>query len=100
MRAIKALGLQPKRTIRMVLFTGEEQGQVGSREYVKQHESELGKISAVLADDSGAGRLSTIRLNQNFAAHRLVDLVLAPMGELISRTWDGPVLRERLRVLQ
>ena len=82
MRAIKALGLQPKRTIRMVLFTGEEQGQVGSREYVKQHESELGKISAVLADDSGAGRLSTIRLNQNFAAHRLVDLVLAPMGEL------------------
>lgn len=82
MRAIKALGLRPKRTIRMVLFTGEEQGQIGSREYVKRHQSELRKISAVLADDSGAGRLSTIRLNQNFAAHKMVDTVLAPMGEL------------------
>jgi carboxypeptidase Q len=82
LRAIKALGLRPKRTIRLVLFTGEEQGQVGSREYVKKHQSELGKISAVLTDDSGTGRLSTIRLNQNFAAHKLVDAVLAPMGDL------------------
>ncbi len=82
LRALKALGLQPKRTIRMVLFTGEEQGQVGSREYVRRHQSELGKISAVLTDDSGAGRVSTIRLNQNFTAHKLVDTVLAPMGDL------------------
>src|SRR5690349_19129147 len=65
LRAIKAVGLRPKRTIRMVLFTGEEQGEAGSREYVKQHQSELDTISAVLADDSGTGRLSTIRLNQN-----------------------------------
>ena len=81
-RAIKALGLQPKRTIRIVLFSGEEQGLVGSREYVRRHEAELGKISAVLADDTGTGRLSTVRLNQNFAAHKLVDTVLAPMREL------------------
>jgi Zn-dependent M28 family amino/carboxypeptidase len=66
----------------MVLFTGEEQGQVGSQEYLKQHQSELDKMSAVLADDSGTGRLSTIRLNQNFAAHKLVDTVLAPMRDL------------------
>jgi carboxypeptidase Q len=82
LRAIKAVGLRPRRTIRMVLFTGEEQGQVGSREYVKQHQSELDKISAVLADDSGTGRVSTIRLNQNFAAHKLVDTVMAPMTDL------------------
>ena len=81
-RAIKALGLPPKRTIRVVLFTGEEQGQLGSREYVKQHKTELAKISAVLSDDTGTGKLSTIRLNQNFAAHKLVDTVLAPMRDL------------------
>jgi carboxypeptidase Q len=34
-RAIRALGLRPRRTIHIVLFTGEEQGEVGSREYVK-----------------------------------------------------------------
>lgn len=81
-RAIKVLGLRPRRTIRIVLFTGEEQGQMGSREYVKQHRAELPKISGVLADDTGSGRLSTIRLNQNFRAHKLVDTALAPMRDL------------------
>jgi carboxypeptidase Q len=55
-RAINALKLQPRRTIRIVLFTGEEQGEVGSREYVKQHQAEWNKISAVLADDTGTKR--------------------------------------------
>src|SRR5258708_40108215 len=62
-RAIKALGLRPKRTIRVVLFTGEEQGEVGSREYVKQHQGELSKFSPPLPTDSGPDRLPTIPLN-------------------------------------
>lgn len=37
MRIIKASGLQPRRTIRIALWTGEEQGLLGSRAYVKQH---------------------------------------------------------------
>jgi len=37
MRIIKTLGLQPRRTIRIALWTGEEQGLLGSRAYVKQH---------------------------------------------------------------
>jgi carboxypeptidase Q len=81
-RALKALGLRPWRTIRIVLFTGEEQGEVGSREYVKQHRAEWPKISAVLADDTSTARIETLRLNQNYAARKLVDTVLAPMGEL------------------
>ena len=36
-RALKKLGVKPKRTIRFVLFTGEEQGLNGSKAYVKQH---------------------------------------------------------------
>ena len=50
-RALKKLGVKPKRTIRFVLFTGEEQGLNGSKAYVKQHAEELGKISAVLVHD-------------------------------------------------
>jgi len=37
MRIIQTLGLQPRRTIRIALWTGEEQGLLGSRAYVKQH---------------------------------------------------------------
>lgn len=82
MRAIKAVGLRPKRTIRLVLFTGEEQGESGSREYVKQHRDEWPKISAVLADDTGTSRILTLRLHQNYAARQTVDLTLAPMQDL------------------
>ncbi len=40
-RIIKALNLQPRRTIRVALWTGEEQGLFGSRAYVKEHFGEL-----------------------------------------------------------
>ncbi|MEA2553215.1 MAG: hypothetical protein QOJ65_1391 [Fimbriimonadaceae bacterium] len=52
-RILMKVGAKPKRTIRFILWTGEEQGLFGSREYVKQHEAELPKISAVLVDDGG-----------------------------------------------
>ncbi len=53
-RILAATGAKPKRTIRFILFTGEEQGLLGSVEYVKQHESELDKIVAVLVEDGGS----------------------------------------------
>lgn len=55
-RAIKALGLQPRRTIRFVLFTGEEEGMVGSIAYVERHRAEMDKTVAALVMDIGAGR--------------------------------------------
>ncbi len=57
LRAMKALGLKPKRTLRVVLFSGEEQGLLGSRAYVKAHEAELKNVQAVLIDDLGSGRI-------------------------------------------
>ncbi|MBS1766728.1 MAG: M20/M25/M40 family metallo-hydrolase [Acidobacteria bacterium] len=57
LRAIKALGLQPKRTIRCVLFSGEEQGLLGSEAYVKAHAAELKQLQAVLIDDLGTGAI-------------------------------------------
>jgi hypothetical protein len=57
LRAMKAAGLKPRRTLRVVLFAGEEQGLLGSRAYVKAHEAELDRIQAVLIDDLGSGKI-------------------------------------------
>jgi carboxypeptidase Q len=53
-RAIKALNRPPRRTVRFVLFSGEEEGLLGSNAYVRQHQGDLAKIDAVLITDSGA----------------------------------------------
>ena len=48
-------GLRPERTLRFVLFTGEEEGLLGSRAYVRQHAAELSNIVSTFALDWGAG---------------------------------------------
>jgi Zn-dependent M28 family amino/carboxypeptidase len=57
-RAIKATGLLPRRTIRFVLFSGEEQGTIGSYEYTRAHRAELDKIRAMITFDAGSGRMT------------------------------------------
>ncbi|MFO0836625.1 MAG: M20/M25/M40 family metallo-hydrolase [Phycisphaerales bacterium] len=52
-RILMAVGAKPKRTIRFVDWSGEEQGLLGSAGYVVTHEAELPKISAVFVDDGG-----------------------------------------------
>lgn len=53
-RILAAAGVQPKRTIRFILWTGEEQGLLGSRAYVESlGDEERAKISAVFVDDGG-----------------------------------------------
>src|SRR5439155_19015745 len=47
----------PKRTLRFILFTGEEQGLHGSKEYVKQHQDDMAHTSACLVHDSGTGKV-------------------------------------------
>lgn len=56
-RILAKSGVQPKRTIRFVLFTGEEEGLHGSREYVKAHEDEMPKTSIAIVHDTGTGRV-------------------------------------------
>lgn len=62
-RAIEALHRAPRRTIRFVLFSGEEEGLLGSKAYVEQHLAELAKIDAVLVTDSGAEAASGWNVN-------------------------------------
>jgi len=53
-RAISALHRPPRRTVRFILFGGEEEGLLGSLAYAGAHSAEMAKIDAVLVTDSGA----------------------------------------------
>lgn len=56
LRAIKASGVKPRRTIRFILFSGEEQGLVGSRAYATAHRHELDRAAGVITYDEGTGK--------------------------------------------
>jgi carboxypeptidase Q len=56
LRAIKAAGLKPRRSIRFILFSGEEEGLLGSRAYSRAHRPELDKAAGVIIWDSGTGK--------------------------------------------
>jgi carboxypeptidase Q len=81
-RAMAKLDLKPKRTIRFVLFSGEEEGLVGSKKYVEAHKSDLEKISGILVHDTGTGRVISVGLHDNYQDFEILDQVLAPLGEL------------------
>jgi carboxypeptidase Q len=78
-RAIKATGLLPRRTIRFVLFSGEEQGTIGSFEYVKAHRVELDKVRAMITYDSGIGRVTGYSLGGRRDIEAGVREVLKPL---------------------
>ena len=63
-RILTAIGAKPRRTIRVALWSGEEQGLLGSRAYVREHfgtfedpKPEYAKLSAYFNMDSGTGRI-------------------------------------------
>lgn len=56
LRAIKASGLKPRRSIRFILFSGEEEGLLGSRAYATAHRPELDRVAGVIIWDSGTGK--------------------------------------------
>ncbi|HEY1482927.1 MAG TPA: M20/M25/M40 family metallo-hydrolase [Candidatus Acidoferrum sp.] len=75
-RAIKTSGLLPRRSIRFVLFSGEEQGTVGSYAYVKAHRAEMDKVRGMIVFDSGIGRVTGYSLG----GRRDID---APVREIL-----------------
>jgi hypothetical protein len=82
------LGLVPRRTIRVVLFTNEENGTRGAKAYAEQHGNELGKTVLALESDSGgfSPRGFVVGAHDHDAAKRLHDRMadlarlLAPLG--------------------
>ncbi|HJV20224.1 MAG TPA: M20/M25/M40 family metallo-hydrolase [Sediminibacterium sp.] len=95
MRIIKTLGIQPKRTIRIGLWSGEEQGLLGSRGYVKKtfadpatmqttgaHE----KFTSYFNIDNGTGKIRGIYLQGNEACRNIFTQWLAPFQDLDATT--------------
>jgi carboxypeptidase Q len=77
LRAIKVSGLKPRRSIRFILFSGEEQGLLGSRAYAVAHRPELDKAAGVIIFDSGTGKTTGLadggRNDLLDAARRLIE---------------------------
>jgi len=110
MRILNALKVQPRRTIRVALWTGEEQGEFGSYGYVKQHfgyvplseapdqiklpdflrkpagpvviKPEQSKISGYFNVDNGSGKIRGVYLQENAAIASIFQQWIAPLGDL------------------
>jgi carboxypeptidase Q len=81
-RVLAKCGVRPKRTIRFVLFTGEEQGLHGSKEYVKRHKDEMAKTSMAMVHDTGTGRVVGIGLQGRAAIKPILEKELVTLKEL------------------
>ncbi|HXG43816.1 MAG TPA: M20/M25/M40 family metallo-hydrolase [Gemmatimonadales bacterium] len=81
-RVIQASGLRPRRSIRFILFSGEEQGLLGSRAYAAAHESEADSIQAVLVLDNGTGMITGQALQGRDDLEQLWKDLLAPVASL------------------
>ena len=78
-RQIVALGDIPRRTIRIVLFSGEEQGLFGSLAYARAHREELDRFAAVAVFDLGTGRITGFSLGGREELRSLVQDALRPV---------------------
>ena len=91
MRILQAIGARPRRTIRIGLWGGEEEGLLGSRAYVRDHlgdpatmslKPEHAKLSAYFNSDNGTGRVRGIWLQGNLAVAPIFRQWIEPLRDL------------------
>jgi Zn-dependent M28 family amino/carboxypeptidase len=91
MRILKAVGVKPRRTIRIGLWGGEEQGLLGSRAYVREHLADVttmqlkpahAQLSAYFNSDNGTGRIRGIWLQGNLAVGPIFEQWMAVLRDL------------------
>jgi hypothetical protein len=81
-RQIQRLALRPARTIRLVLWNGEEQGLFGSLGYVRAHRAELDRVVLAGSVDTGCGRITGWLTGGRPDVRALVDRLLEPAAGL------------------
>jgi hypothetical protein len=90
-RIIRTVGLRPRRTIRVALWGGEEEGLLGSKAYVAAHfgdpqsmqlKPEHGKVAAYFNLDNGTGRIRGIWMQDNLAVRPIFAQWIAPLQDL------------------
>ena len=91
MRILKAIGAKPRRTIRIALWGGEEEGLLGSRAYVREHfgdpstmalKPDHAKVAAYFNSDNGTGRVRGIWLQGNLATAAVFEEWIKPLRDL------------------
>jgi carboxypeptidase Q len=81
LRAIKASGRKPRRSIRFILFSGEEEGMMGSRAYVAAHQADLDKIAGVVIFDSGTGKTTGFSVGGRKDIIPIAEPLVAPLAQ-------------------
>ncbi len=87
LRAIKTAGVRPRRTMRFILFSGEEQGLLGSLAYVRAHHDELDNVAGEVVIDSGSGAITGF----STGGRKDVDANLAPMLQPFAQ-WNATAI--------
>lgn len=91
MRILKAVGAKPRRTIRVALWGGEEEGLLGSRAYVREHfgdpatmvlKPEHARLAVYFNSDNGTGRIRGIWLQGNTAVRPVFEQWIKPLLDL------------------
>jgi carboxypeptidase Q len=81
LRTIHSSGLKPRRSIRFILFSGEEQGMLGSRAYATAHRKELDKLVGVTVIDSGIGKVTGFSVGGRKDVVSAVQPIVAPLSQ-------------------
>jgi hypothetical protein len=88
MRILKAAGARPRRTIRVALWSGEEQGLLGARAYVERHlrdDEARRRVAVMINDDPGTGPTYGFYMQGNEAAKQIFDAWLDALREIGAR---------------
>jgi hypothetical protein len=94
-RILKTLGVKPRRTIRLALWSGEEEGLLGSRNYVRNHLSDTvtrkanaegEKVSVYFNLDNGTGKIRGVYLQGNENVKNIFEKWLQPFNDLGATT--------------
>ena len=85
-RILKAIGMQPRRTIRAAFWSWEEGGVNGSRGYVKNHPELATRLAGYFNLDNGAGAIRGIYLQGNERVRPIFEQWIAPLSDLSVRT--------------
>jgi carboxypeptidase Q len=82
-----AMGHKPKRTIRFILFTGEEEGLWGSKKYVERHKDEMDQHSVSLVHDTGTGKVLGFGLQGRKSCQDILEPQLTSLSSI--EGWKG-----------
>lgn len=81
LRTIKTAGVRPRRSIRFILFSGEEEGLLGSHAYAIAHRSELDKAAGVIIFDGGTGQVSGFSVGGRKDVAEAATSLVAPLKQ-------------------